>query len=372
MNCKLGIKVASTAALALACGLGAVGCAQASGTPSVPDGAAAMVGTVSIDEGVVTSYVENFRNTQGLSGDDEWGAWLAERSMTPATVREQAVSYYASQELVRQAALENGVSVEPSEVEAQMQTLRGTYESEEAWRAALAEGGITEDEQRSLTELMLLQQRLTECVVPDAEPTDEELLSSVQMYASACDGAKRSSHILFAADDEDEAREVLARIESGELAFEDAVRDYSVDEASAVRGGDVGWDKMSAFDESYQAGLDALDPGQTSGLVASSFGIHIIRCTDLLRAPDEIDSLDQVSSGFVDTVRTLASASVQKQAFSTWMQEYEAEEGFQIADMPEGLPYDIDMAPYLEAQSAQGQDESPEGMPLAPDADSQE
>lgn len=372
MNCKHVVKVASMAALALTCGLGAVGCAQASGTPSVPDGAAAMVGTVPIDEGAVTSYVENFRDSQGLSGHDEWGAWLAERSMTPAAVREQAVSYFASQELVRQAALENGVSVELSEVEAQMQALRGKYESEEAWRAALAEGGITEDEQRSLTELMLLQQHLTDRVVPDAEPTDEELLSSVQLYASACDGAKRSSHILFAADDEDTAREVLARIESRELAFEDAARDYSVDKASAVRGGDVGWDKMSSFDEAYQAGLDVLDPGQMSGLVVSSFGIHIIRCTDMLQVPDEVDSLDRVSSGFVDTVRTLASVSAQKQAFSTWMQEYEAEAGFRIADMPEGLPYDIDMAPYLEAQDAQGQDEALEGMLLAPDADSRE
>lgn len=372
MNCKHVIKVASTAALALMCGLGAVGCTQASGTPSVPDGAAAMVGTVPIDEDAVTSYVENFRDTQGLSGDDEWGAWLAERSMTPAAVREQAVSYYASQELVRQAAFENGVGAEPSEVDAQMQTLRGKYDSEEAWRAALAEGGITEDEQRSLTELMLLQQRLTERVVPYAEPTDEELLSSVQLYASACDGAKRSSHILFEADDEDAAREVLARIESGELAFEDAARDYSIDEASAARGGDVGWDKMSAFDEAYQASLDALEPGQTSDVVASSFGVHIILCTDLLQAPEEVGSLDQVSSGFVDTVRTLASVSAQKQAFSTWMQDYEAEAGFQIADMPEGLPYDIDMAPYLEAQSAQGQDEALESMPLAPDADPQE
>lgn len=229
-----------------------------------------------------------------------------------------------------------------------------------------------EDEQRSLTELMLLQQRLTARVVPDAEPTDEELLSSVQLYASACDGAKRSSHILFSADDEDAAREALARIESGELAFEDAARDCSVDKASAARGGDVGWDKTSTFDEAYQAGLDELDPGQTSGHVASSFGIHIIRCTDLPQVPDEMDSLDQVSSGFVDTVRALASASAQKQAFSTWMQEYEAEAGFQMTDMPEGLPYDIDMAPYLEAQSAQGQDEALEGMPLAPDADLQE
>ena len=213
---------------------------------------------------------------------------------------------------------------------------------------------------------MVLQERLTAQVVPDAEPTDEEVLSSVQLYASACDGAKRSSHVLFAADDESAAREVLDSIERGELSFEDAARAYSIDASSAVRGGDVGWDKMSSLDASYQKVLDGLEPGETSGLAASSFGIHIIRCTDQLHVPDQITSIDQVTSGFVDTVRSLSRASAQKQALSVWMQEYESQVGVNVAAMPEGVPYNIDLTPYEEAAPALS--ESEKTMPLASDS----
>lgn len=358
-------KVIGAAALTLSCGFGAVGCAQASGAASVPEGAAATVGAVSIDEAQVTSYVENFRATQELSSEDSWGAWLVENELTPETLRDQAVYYYASQELLRQAAAENGIVADSSEVDAQMQDVRSKYESDDAWRAALTQAGITEDEQRSLTELMLLQERLTAQVVSDAELTDEELLSSVQLYASACDGAKRSSHILFAADDESTAREVLGKIERGELSFEDAAHTYSIDVSSAERGGDVGWDKMSSLDASYQAALDGLEPNQTSEPVASSFGIHLIRCTDQLHVPDQVTSVDQVSSGFVETVRSLSRASAQKQAFSTWMQEYEDRVGVNVATMPDGVSYNIDLTPYEDAAPALS--ESEKTMPLAPD-----
>ena len=64
------------------------------------------------------------------------------------------------------------------------------------------------------------------------------------MYATAYDGAKRSSHILFNTGDEATAQDVLDRINSGELDFAEAAKEYSQDTGSAENGGDVGWDKL--------------------------------------------------------------------------------------------------------------------------------
>ena len=68
------------------------------------------------------------------------------------------------------------------------------------------------------------------------------------MYDTTYDGAKRSSHILFDSGDEATAREVLDKLNAGELDFAEAAKEYSKD-GSASDGGDVGWDKTSSFVE---------------------------------------------------------------------------------------------------------------------------
>lgn len=357
-------KAVCAVSFALICGTSVVGCSQEGSSAAIPEGAAALVGDVPVMEESVTAYIENFRATQGLSEEKDWGAWLVESGLTPESVRERAVHYYASQELLRLAAAENGVSIDPAEVEDRMQSLRASYDSDEAWHEALQQSGITEQEQYALMELMLLQEGVAARVIDHAEPTEDELLASVQLYASACDGAKRSSHILFAAGDEAAALETLSKIESGELSFPDAAQRLSLDASSAQRGGDVGWDKMNSFDQAYQDELNVLEPGQTSGLVTTQFGIHLIQCTDKLEAPDELTAIDQVSSGFVDTVRTMAGTTAKKQAFSTWMQEYEAKRGMQVGEMPANLPYDIDLAAY-DVEATVLDDTSELSMPLA-------
>lgn len=44
------------------------------------------------------------------------------------------------------------------------------------------------------------------------DPSDEDVLSYAQTYISSFDGAKRSSHILFDADDTETAQSVLDRL----------------------------------------------------------------------------------------------------------------------------------------------------------------
>ncbi len=49
---------------------------------------------------------------------------------------------------------------------------------------------------------------------------------------------------------------VLDKINSGELSFEDAVEQYSEDTGSKEKKGDVGWDKLTTFVDSYQTALE--------------------------------------------------------------------------------------------------------------------
>ena len=106
------------------------------------------------------------------------------------------------------------------------------------------------------------------------------------MYATAYDGSKRSSHILFNSDDEATAQEVLDKLNSGELDFVDAVKEYSQDpKVSVEKDGDVGWDKTSNLVTEYTDGLASLLKDQLSGLVYPLRHPHhqMPMCTPLLK-----------------------------------------------------------------------------------------
>lgn len=343
------LKIACAAALSAACCFAVVGCSQTksdSGDVSVSDtseGVAATVNGTEIGEKAVTSYIANFRSMSNLESDADWAQWLVDNNYTAADIREEVINYYASQELVRQAAEENDIKVESSEIDSQVQQMRSYYDSDEDWENALKQIGTTESQYRSLLEVSMLQQALQEKVAQPEDPTDEELLQYAQMYATYYNGAKKSSHILFNSDDEATAQEVLDKINSGELDFAEAAKEYSQDEGSKEDGGNVGWDKLTSFVDEYQTALDGLEEGQVSDLVTSSYGIHIIKCTQVFNAPEEVTSIDQLPSEFMDSIKSTLEASAKQQAYSQWYQDYKSNADIQINDMPSGLVYDVSL-----------------------------
>lgn len=360
---------AGLAALLLACCMGLVGCAsqEASDTEDDPrvntadtsGGVAATVNGVEIGENAITAYIESFRSYQAMDDDEVWAQWMIDNSLTVEDVRSETIDYYVSQELLRQAADQEGISVDSSEVDEQIQAMKDTYDSDEEWLEALESSDSSEALMRELVELSLLQADLLELVAGDVSASDDDVLAMVSLYAAEYDGTKRSSHILFDADDEETAQEVLDLINSGELDFADAAEQYSIDTSTAENGGDVGWDFQYTYVTEYQDALDELEVGEVSELVTSSYGIHIIMCTDELDAPDEVTSLDDVSEGFVEYIRSVADSNEQSEAFSEWMTEFEEESDIVINDMPEGLSYYVDLEAY-EASLAEDEDSEEE------------
>lgn len=343
------LRVFCVGALAAVCSFGLAACGGSDSDSTMADvsdtsgGVAATVNGVEIGENAVTDYIAAFRVNSGLEDNAAWAQWLVDNDYTIKQIRSDVIDYYVSQELIRQAAAENDVTVEAEEVDAQVETMRGYYESEEAWAEALASLGTTEDQYRSMLELSMLQSGLQEKVAKASEPTKEELLSYSQMYGSAYDGAKKSSHILFNADDKKTAQDVLDKINSGKLDFAEAAKQYSQDTGSAGNGGDVGWDKLNTFVDEYQTALDGLNAGEVSGLVTSDYGIHIIKCTEVFNAPKEITSSDQLPKEFVESIKSSLEASSKEAAYSEWYEEYKAAAKIKVNKMPEDLEYKVSL-----------------------------
>lgn len=354
MKKRFFAKSLAVVSLAALCALSATGCSSSDGQnkQTYTGGVAATVNGVEIQEDTITAAIEGIREQMGVTDEDSWGKWLAENDYTPESVREEIIDSYVDQELVKQGSEAMDITADSDEVNQYIDSMRSNYDSDEAWANALEAVGMTEDEYRDNIELSLVSQQLrTKLAENSEEPTEEELVTTAQTYLPTYDGAKKSSHILFDASDEDLAQEVLEKLQSGELDFATAAESYSKDTGSAADGGNVGWDKLTSFVTEYTTALNELEKGEISGLVTSSYGIHIIQCTDVFEAPEELTKMDQLPEEFQEAVRTILTSNNESQAYYTWVEEQREGADIVINDMPEGLPYYVDMANYPKSET---------------------
>jgi peptidyl-prolyl cis-trans isomerase D len=107
----------------------------------------------------------------------------------------------------------------------------------------------------------------------------------------------RASHILFKTDGKDEAtvrkqaEAALAQIKGG-ADFAELAKKLSEDDASKANGGDVDFFSRGRMVPEFENAAFAMQTGQTSEIVKSQFGFHIIRVMD--KRPAVTRPLDEV------------------------------------------------------------------------------
>ncbi len=362
MNTVKFLKALTLAGVIAACVFALSGCQG--GTAASASAAAATVNGTEIPEAQVTQTIESVRSQSGLDDADAWGQFLADNQFTPESVREQVIDSLVDQELVKGGAADLGITVDSSEVDTYVESMKANFDSDEAWQDALKQAGFTEEEYRSSIENSLLQQQVSAHFEEESTPSDEDVVESANTYISYYDGAKRSSHILFAADDEATAQDVLNRIKSGELDFADAAKEYSTD-SSADKGGDVGWDRTNTFVTEYQDALDQLEEGQVSDLVTSQYGIHIIKCTEVFTAPEKVESLSDIPEEFAETIKGMAASIAANTKYQEWVDGLKESADIKKNDMPSNASYVVDMSKYEAASGEAAEGEAASGEAAA-------
>lgn len=95
---------------------------------------------------------------------------------------------------------------------------------------------------------------------------------------------RRLSHILVEHSTDNaaaKAEQALAELENG-ADFAEVAKTYSDDTFSAEVGGDLEWVERGMMDEDFDAAaFELAQVGDTSGIVETTFGYHIIKLTDL-------------------------------------------------------------------------------------------
>ena len=330
-------------------------------------GVAATVEGQSIGEDTITRQIMATRSSMGYESDADWASYLSSNGMTPESYRESLIESYARTYLLQLAEKEHDITVSDEEIDQAWDDTVANYGSEETFVSLLESIRMTEESYRSSLESSLAQEKLRDAVAPVEEPTDEEIIAYANENLASYNDARRSSHILIKVDEDADdttreeahrkAQEILDKLNAGNITFEDAAKEYSED-SSAEAGGDVGWDKLTTFVTAYQDALSQLQPGQMSGIVETTYGYHIILCTDLFHVDGEVTSIDQIPEALRDQFAETIKSTEQQTAYNAWLDQYIEDADITINPMPEDVPYNVDMDAAASDDGASGDDES--------------
>jgi len=242
-----------------------------------------------------------------------------------------ALSSLLTRGLVEAEAERRGIVISPEEIEA---------EFERQYQALLATHGVTEeylieffaaqgrtldefkDEGRASVAEQLLYEALQASVAGPIEISEDELrkyfAENIADYRT--EEQVEASHILV--ETAEEAQAVLDELAGG-ADFAELARARSTDPGSGSQGGQLGWFGRGAMVPEFEEAAFALNVGETSGIVQTQFGFHIIRVTNRREAtqPEYADVADRVRS---DATEKLAT-----ERFEAWLEE--AREDAQVA-----------------------------------------
>lgn len=316
-------------------------------------GVAATVNGVNITEDTITKQIMSTRESGDYTDDDDWAQYLVDQGLTPESYRESLINSYAQQYLIEQAETENNITVSDDDVQEAWDNACEQYGGEETFLNLITAMGYDEDTYKSSLESQLKQEKLEEEVAPAEDPSDDEILEYFNTNIDTYNDARRSENLLIsvdsdATDDEkaeakEKAEGILEKINSGDMTFEEAVEEYSDDSGSKDDDGDVGWDTLTSFVTEYQSALNELDKDEVSGVVESSYGYHIIKCTDTFKLDGEATSIDQLPEEFQTYISNVVKTQNQSTAYSEWLQDYIDSADIVINDMPEEVPYNVSL-----------------------------
>lgn len=137
----------------------------------------------------------------------------------------------------------------------------------------------TRPEQAKVSYIELSAEALKGQIEVSDEQAEQYYQEHLDKYST--EEQRKVSHILVQGDDEAKAQAILDELNAG-ADFAALAEEKSDDFGSADLGGDLGWIERDVMDPAFEDAAFALENvGDTTGLVKSEFGYHIIKLDEL-------------------------------------------------------------------------------------------
>lgn len=255
--------------------------------------------------------------------------------VSPGTPEYQAAAQQVLPQLVqieiaKAYARENGIEVSDQDVDDEIANLKEQLAGQaqaagqnlppdEAYKQALEQAGVSEDQLRQDIREQLPIQKVQERVAGDVKPTDEEVQN---FYDENKDSQfttpeqRCARHILFGPDQKEQADDTMQELDDG-ADFAKLASERSQDTGSAEQGGDLGCIGKGETVPNFEEALFGADEGETVGPVETQFGYHIIRVYDI--KPEQVQPLSEVEG----QIRAQLTTEKQSAEFTKWLQQQE-------------------------------------------------
>lgn len=324
----------------------------------VLDQTAAIVDGDKITEQEVADYIDQYRRYIGKTSDADWATFLDENSMTADSVRTQALNRLEQQLIIKKAAKEGNITATKEEVDEKVTEQReraSLKDDDQKWNSWLDDMGYTEASYREELEYGIIEDKYVATQITPVEPSDYSMQSQASSNISNYTGRK-GYRILFKLDMNATASKVnevkdKAQKVIDELGEKPSKEDFmkKADELAKskdVIAGDMGWDCISSYEVLVQKAMDELDAGQLyKEPIRDGDGFNIIFCTETY-LPDENNNVDIASmpEAIAKVLRADTYEESNKNPKNTYLMLLTYNHSIDVKDMPEGLPYDVDMS----------------------------
>jgi len=247
------------------------------------DGPVAKVGGVDVP---LAPFLKEYRQTLGryAKAKHEVRPGLRER------LKNTIVQRLVDAEIIKQQATKLGVLLAPEETKKGWEEYRARYGDETRFKEFLEKAGSSAEDMEQLYINGQLREKLFEKVSANVKVTPEAARAFYEENKAKYSEPEqiKASHILFQikegmtpeekAAKKAEAIAVQRKVKAPGADFAALAKKHSGD-ATAERGGDLGWFPRDRMVKPFEEAAFALKDNQVSGVVESPFGFHIIKRT---------------------------------------------------------------------------------------------
>jgi peptidyl-prolyl cis-trans isomerase C len=218
--------------------------------------------------------------------------------------------------LLVQESRNRKVVAPPWEVDSQIEQIKKQFPTEDAFKQMLQTRGVTLERLRADTaETIAVNQMLQKELEPKVTVSDADTKTFYDQNKPRFrqEDSIHASHILIRVEEQaDAATKAKAKTQADDIqkqlkkgvAFADLAKKYSQDPGSAPKGGDLGFFNRGQMVPAFDQAAFALQPGQTSAVVETPFGYHIIRVSEA--KPGRDLGYDEVKAQILDYLKQQA------------------------------------------------------------------
>ncbi|MEG6532317.1 peptidylprolyl isomerase [Caldibacillus thermoamylovorans] len=221
-----------------------------------------------------------------------------------------------TQKVIEKEMEKENIKVTQEEIDAEIAEYEEYYGGKEAFQTVLESSGIDISTLENNIKLYLGRNKLME---DDIDITDEEMQTYFDENKDSLGQAEEveASHILV--DDEETAKEIIAKLDAGE-DFAELAKEYSTDTSTAENGGELGYFGTGVMDTAFEEAAFAMEVGTYSREpVQTDYGYHIIKVTD------HTEAKEAVYEDVKDDIKQTLFEQKADTLYSTWITEVMAD-----------------------------------------------